>query len=357
MTDQRETNAPSAADVGNDANDLRNDGDHVRNANGSSDDRAAYESLVVNDISLTELLSSCIDACRRGCEVIRNVRRQSLLLVDDDRDALTTTDGQNLGVKYKIINDPRSALTEADEASQKVIMACLRHVWGKEIEKGVLRVVGEEEVQDAEGEQVEAEGDNGDVAREGEQQVIGGSKDDGGTENDGVPNENPTALSPYSIFDKYSSPRPNVEAIQRYLFSGEISRWSSDSQHEQRSWEKRSSAIRASIPSNHCRFDTFHESNIPSLNDNNNPSHTSVPTNKNIHPSNHRNSTDSFNDNDTSTTKSLYEKTHSSSLKQTPIIIFIDPMDGTREFVENRIENVQCLSGITYNGFPIGSRG
>jgi hypothetical protein len=35
------------------------------------------------------------------------------------------------------------------------------------------------------------------------------------------------------------------------------------------------------------------------------------------------------------------------------IIIFIDPMDGTREFVEGRIQNVQCLIGITVNGLPV----
>jgi len=41
------------------------------------------------------------------------------------------------------------------------------------------------------------------------------------------------------------------------------------------------------------------------------------------------------------------------SSKKDEIIIFIDPMDGTREFVEGRIQNVQCLIGITVNGMPV----
>lgn len=39
--------------------------------------------------------------------------------------------------------------------------------------------------------------------------------------------------------------------------------------------------------------------------------------------------------------------------KRDEIIIFIDPMDGTREFVEGRIQNVQCLIGVTLNGMPV----
>ena len=35
------------------------------------------------------------------------------------------------------------------------------------------------------------------------------------------------------------------------------------------------------------------------------------------------------------------------------LCIFIDPLDGTREFVENRIQNVGCLIGITRNGKAI----
>merc|ERR1712038_1408960 len=36
------------------------------------------------------------------------------------------------------------------------------------------------------------------------------------------------------------------------------------------------------------------------------------------------------------------------------VTLYIDPMDGTREFVEHRLHNVQCLIGICYNGMPVG---
>jgi len=36
------------------------------------------------------------------------------------------------------------------------------------------------------------------------------------------------------------------------------------------------------------------------------------------------------------------------------LTLFVDPLDGTREFVENRLENVGCLIGIAQNGKAIG---
>lgn len=35
------------------------------------------------------------------------------------------------------------------------------------------------------------------------------------------------------------------------------------------------------------------------------------------------------------------------------VILYIDPLDGTREFVEGRFDNVQCLIGVTYKGQPL----
>ncbi|KAL7544231.1 hypothetical protein ACHAWF_016692 [Thalassiosira exigua] len=35
------------------------------------------------------------------------------------------------------------------------------------------------------------------------------------------------------------------------------------------------------------------------------------------------------------------------------LIVFVDPLDGTREFVEGRLDNVQCLVGAVYRGTPI----
>ena len=49
------------------------------------------------------------------------------------------------------------------------------------------------------------------------------------------------------------------------------------------------------------------------------------------------------------------------------VCVFVDPVDGTREFVEGRLENCQCLIGISVNGravagaiglpFPKGAKG
>lgn len=179
-------------------------------------------------IDLTELLSTCIDACRRGCEVIRNVRQQSL----QSSDVLDS-------VQYKIQDDPRSALTEADGASQKVIIECLNRCWEKEIEHGFVKIVGEEEE------------DNYSTDLEGEKSFD-------------------TAFSEdiLSHFDNYNAPRPDVEPIKTDMFKGAF-------------------------------------------------------------------------------------EARASSENEDEIIIFIDPMDGTREFVEGRVQNVQCLIGVVLNGLPV----
>ena len=195
--------------------------------------------MVINDISITELLSTCIDACRRGCEVIRNVRHK---IVKNSN--VVGSDSQFFccgAVKYKISNDPRSALTEADEASQKVITECLNNCWAKEINSGLIKIVGEED--------------------EGHGNFV----------------ESVSLHDMMAHFDKYNTLRPDLEAIQRNLLH---------------------------------------------------------------HPS-------------AGSSQILDTSTESSSSKRNELIIFIDPLDGTREFVENRIENVQCLIGITLNGKPI----
>eukprot|EP00581_Thalassiosira_minuscula_P010913 CAMPEP_0183712422 /NCGR_PEP_ID=MMETSP0737-20130205/7543_1 /TAXON_ID=385413 /ORGANISM="Thalassiosira miniscula, Strain CCMP1093" /LENGTH=379 /DNA_ID=CAMNT_0025941023 /DNA_START=1348 /DNA_END=2487 /DNA_ORIENTATION=- len=35
------------------------------------------------------------------------------------------------------------------------------------------------------------------------------------------------------------------------------------------------------------------------------------------------------------------------------VVVYVDPLDGTREFVEGRLANVQCLIGVCYGGQPI----
>ena len=82
-----------------------------------------------NSISLLRLVSTCADACTRGCKVIRSVHTKRI-----------SSSSTTLGVSYKEKDDPRSALTEADVSSQKVILACLRNVWGED-----LRIIGEED--------------------------------------------------------------------------------------------------------------------------------------------------------------------------------------------------------------------
>lgn len=85
-----------------------------------------------NVINLQELLSTCVDACGRGCEEIRAVQFKR------------EQDGGTLRqVEFKDPTDAKSALTEADGAAQRVICDALRQAWGSD-----LIIVGEEEDDD-----------------------------------------------------------------------------------------------------------------------------------------------------------------------------------------------------------------
>lgn len=76
-----------------------------------------------------QLLSTCIDACQRGCEEIRSVQKEQ---------------GQgDLQFELKDDQDPRSCLTLADEAAQMAIVGALRDTWGES-----LHIVGEEDEND-----------------------------------------------------------------------------------------------------------------------------------------------------------------------------------------------------------------
>lgn len=85
--------------------------------------------VVAPRVSLQALLSTCVDACQRGCACIREV---------EERRAGTT-----LAVELKVSNDPRSALTEADLAAQHAIVTALRAAW-----PGLL-IIGEEDDSEA----------------------------------------------------------------------------------------------------------------------------------------------------------------------------------------------------------------
>eukprot|EP00569_Conticribra_weissflogii_P019921 CAMPEP_0171425524 /NCGR_PEP_ID=MMETSP0881-20121228/3381_1 /TAXON_ID=67004 /ORGANISM="Thalassiosira weissflogii, Strain CCMP1336" /LENGTH=582 /DNA_ID=CAMNT_0011944859 /DNA_START=108 /DNA_END=1856 /DNA_ORIENTATION=+ len=265
--------------------------------------RADKKEMIINGIHLAELLSSCIDACRRGCEVIRNVKNKSLntsTVASDNAPpssneaifgavdgsvaagseistgAKCPTKSGTLDVKYKIADDPRSALTEADESSQKVIESILREAWASEIEKGVLKIVGEED---------ESDGSRGSSDDGNDEKLKDCTDEKGRPPACGVDAD--VAGGGYAIFDKYKSPRPDVEPIQKDMFSNSLG----------------SESVNAS----------------------------------------------GGNDSATGTTRK-----EPLDMVNKPVIIFIDPMDGTREFVENRVRNVQCLIGITYGGLPLG---
>jgi 3'(2'), 5'-bisphosphate nucleotidase len=81
-------------------------------------------------VDVNALLSSCVDACVRGCHEIRDVQ--------EERDQ-----GSSFHVEFKDSSDPRSALTEADSRAQKAIVAALKQDWGPE-----LRIIGEEDPKD-----------------------------------------------------------------------------------------------------------------------------------------------------------------------------------------------------------------
>jgi 3'-phosphoadenosine 5'-phosphosulfate (PAPS) 3'-phosphatase len=187
------------------------------------------------EINLIELLSTLADACSRGCQVIRTVNQKRQQQKKDPNQ-------KALNVQYKVADDPRSALTEADLNSQLVIMDCIRSVYGFS-----LNVIGEED-----GDEDEDEGDEA---------VNGNEKD----------------VDVQSIFNKY-----NVDPISKR-------------------------GINKTIFDNTCSLGA---------------------------------------DADFDFSKA--------SVSLEDVTVYIDPMDGTREFVEERLQNVQCLIGITHKGQPVG---
>eukprot|EP00929_Paragymnodinium_shiwhaense_P049312 TRINITY_DN24880_c0_g1_i3.p1 TRINITY_DN24880_c0_g1~~TRINITY_DN24880_c0_g1_i3.p1 ORF type:complete len:842 (+),score=162.18 TRINITY_DN24880_c0_g1_i3:62-2587(+) len=81
-------------------------------------------------IALSEVLSTCVDACHKGCAQIRKVQK-------------SRSEGGSLAVSRKDDEDARSALTEADLAAQKAIVTALRAEWPG------IRIIGEEDGNDA----------------------------------------------------------------------------------------------------------------------------------------------------------------------------------------------------------------
>mmetsp|Transcript_2482 Transcript_2482/g.6177 ORF Transcript_2482/g.6177 Transcript_2482/m.6177 type:complete len:363 (-) Transcript_2482:129-1217(-) len=83
-------------------------------------------------LQLGPLLSTAVHACQRGCTEIRNVQT-----------VRENNDGNLAKIELKDVSDPRSALTEADEAAHRAILGSLVAEWGDE-----LRIVGEEDDDD-----------------------------------------------------------------------------------------------------------------------------------------------------------------------------------------------------------------
>ena len=77
-------------------------------------------------VDVSELLSCCVDACRRAGTVIRAV------------DRARQRDGEMASARLKDASDTRSYLTEADTAAQDVIVSLLRAAYPG------LPIVGEE---------------------------------------------------------------------------------------------------------------------------------------------------------------------------------------------------------------------
>jgi 3'-phosphoadenosine 5'-phosphosulfate (PAPS) 3'-phosphatase/thiamine kinase-like enzyme len=48
----------------------------------------------------------------------------------------------------------------------------------------------------------------------------------------------------------------------------------------------------------------------------------------------------------------VYDDLMPTNVKMNDICIYVDPLDGTREFVEGRLENVQCLIGLSHRNTP-----
>ena len=85
--------------------------------------RAAMALRPPQTIALDALLSTCADACARGCARIVAAR----------------ADGAQGDATLKIADDPKSALTKADLAAQSAVVGSLSRCWPG------LRVVGEED--------------------------------------------------------------------------------------------------------------------------------------------------------------------------------------------------------------------
>ncbi len=105
----------------------------------------------VHGLQIGPLLSTCIDACERGCFAIRNVQASRMNCNDDTTTTSSSSTGRNASpafiVELKDLDDPKSALTVADTASQLEIVSSLRLTWDKDSDGKLqmFNIVGEED--------------------------------------------------------------------------------------------------------------------------------------------------------------------------------------------------------------------
>jgi len=113
-------------------------------------------SVVVNALQIGPLLSTCVDACERGCIAIRSVQEKRQLQQQQQKLELQSSSSSSPTAAFKVdlkdLDDPRSALTEADAAAQMQIVGSLRLTWGgrggegEGEEEGQLpKIIGEED--------------------------------------------------------------------------------------------------------------------------------------------------------------------------------------------------------------------
>jgi 3'-phosphoadenosine 5'-phosphosulfate (PAPS) 3'-phosphatase len=81
-------------------------------------------------ISLTQLVSSCMDANRQGCEIIKSFHEAHQTAIID-------------GSRLKEGGNAKSVVTQADVDAQDIILKGLRETWGKD-----LLIIGEEDEAD-----------------------------------------------------------------------------------------------------------------------------------------------------------------------------------------------------------------
>ena len=100
------------------------------------DDHKFLQSLTKNNmilasamktISLTQLVSSCMDANRQGCEIIQSFHEAHQTAIID-------------GSRLKVGGDAKSVVTQADVDAQAIILKGLRDTWGND-----LLIIGEED--------------------------------------------------------------------------------------------------------------------------------------------------------------------------------------------------------------------